>query len=159
MLFSLVSLVRAFYFRCILLIHAILSLSKNAMCIRVERMACESEIESLLRLRVILHSCSSFPDVIISFLIFFQPVHLSTRNPDLSPSHSHESRSSQLRRRRLRADSRIEQSNSIQNNYLYSIVHDPFLSRTQRFLSKFQHSKRFIGRFLSYRSTESLASR
>lgn len=31
------------------------------------------------------------PDIIFSFLIFFQPVHLSTRNPDLSPSHSHES--------------------------------------------------------------------
>lgn len=51
----------------------------------------EKELNSQLRLKVILHSLSSFPDIIFSFLIFFQPVHLSTRNPDPSPSHSHES--------------------------------------------------------------------
>lgn len=45
----------------------------------------KSGIELVFRLKVI------FPDIIFSFLIFFQPVHLSTRNPDLSPSHSHES--------------------------------------------------------------------
>ena len=55
------------------------------------------------------------------FLIFFQPVHLSTRNPDLSPSHSHESVSSLSCAVALfvpTAD-RIERSNISMHIYIY----------------------------------------
>lgn len=48
-----------------------------------------SEFEN--RIRASIDKSIPFLGIIFSFLIFFQPVHLSTRNPDLSPSRSHES--------------------------------------------------------------------
>ena len=54
------------------------------------------------------------PDIIFSFLIFFQPVHLSTRNPDLSPSHSHESVALSYAVVVFVLTAEIEQSNSMQ---------------------------------------------
>ena len=102
------------------------------------------------------------PGIIFSFLIFFQPVHLSTRNPDLSPSHSHESVALSYAVVVFVLTAEIEQSNSMHWLFIYSRLTILLQSRTQRFETELW---KLLGRFpicpifsSIYRSKESVIS-